>query len=408
MPPKKSKKGKAKKATKSKSTRVSQVQKTRVNVRVGGGLGGVMPAPIVYATYAPPPPANPTQFIFDNGLPPAPVKAAPVPLSSGGVTVKPKYPSRPQPHQGMSPLDKFFFDSARHRPPSEASLSSYDDLPRRAASKKSEQGANDQQRDASMRSEPLPRAAYEPQGEQLRRSERDYVPQEAPRRAASMGGWPPPRTEAPPRTASERPATASMKSEPREESMKSEPQEESIKSEEAYYMPQVPAEPPGTHHQRDSPSARAMSVDSSQVSGHTKARTPPRDGGSIHSSLPSVKSEQWGSKRGGALPGSSVGKSSVAQLSEQWARGSTVASTRSNLSSTSKASTDLMNISHGSIHRATVKSEQRSDGMKGSYYGSQRGPLSGGVSIKKESEHNSYGSNRMGSKTPSKRSGYTA
>ena len=96
MPPKKSKKAMPKKIkAKGSSVRMSHVQKTRVNVRVGRRGGGVMTAPIVYATYAPSPPAQQTQFIFDNGLPPAPVKAAPVPLISGGGTVKPEYPVRP-------------------------------------------------------------------------------------------------------------------------------------------------------------------------------------------------------------------------------------------------------------------------------------------------------------------------
>ena len=97
MPPKKKtkvprpKKAKARAKT---TTKMSQVQK--VNVRVGGGGG--MPAPIVYATYAPAPPTQPTQFVFDNGLPPAPVKREPAPHSMTGVSVSHKTPSRPQPH----------------------------------------------------------------------------------------------------------------------------------------------------------------------------------------------------------------------------------------------------------------------------------------------------------------------
>ena len=84
MPPKKTKKatkprkGKAKAKT---TTKISQVQK--VNVRVGGG-GGML-APNVYATYAPAPPTQPTQFVFNNGLPPAPVKREPAPHSVTGV-----------------------------------------------------------------------------------------------------------------------------------------------------------------------------------------------------------------------------------------------------------------------------------------------------------------------------------
>ena len=166
--------------------------------------------------------------------------------------------------------------------------------------------------------------------------------------------------------------------------MKSEPQEESIKAKEVYYMPQVPAEPPGTHHQRDSPSARAMLVDSSRVSGHTRPRTPPRDGGSVHSSsvkseLPSVKSEQW--VRGGTLPGTSLGSG----------RSPSVKSEHPTVKSEPRS----------------VKSEPKSDGMVGSYYGSRRGQLSGEVSIKSEPKSNSYGS-LGGSESSSKRTGYSS
>ncbi len=100
------KKAKAKAKT---TTKMSQVQK--VNVRVGGGW--IMPTPIVYATYAPTPPAQPTQFVFDNGLPPAPVKREPAPHSVTGVSVSRKTPSRPQPPQHMSPMSQYLFDSAR-------------------------------------------------------------------------------------------------------------------------------------------------------------------------------------------------------------------------------------------------------------------------------------------------------
>ena len=71
MPPRKKAKAKAPKKSKARKT-VSHVQ--QVSVRVGGGGGGNIPAPIVYATYAPPPPTQPTQFVFDNGMPPGPVK----------------------------------------------------------------------------------------------------------------------------------------------------------------------------------------------------------------------------------------------------------------------------------------------------------------------------------------------
>ncbi len=93
MPSKKKTKAPRPKKAKSKAktpTKMSQVQK--VNVRGGGGRGG-MPTPIVYATYAPVPPTQPTQFVFDNGLPPAPVKREPAPHSVTGVSVGHKTPS---------------------------------------------------------------------------------------------------------------------------------------------------------------------------------------------------------------------------------------------------------------------------------------------------------------------------
>ena len=46
----------------------------KVSVRVREGAGGGGAPPIVYATHAPTPPAQPTQFLFDDGMPPAPVK----------------------------------------------------------------------------------------------------------------------------------------------------------------------------------------------------------------------------------------------------------------------------------------------------------------------------------------------
>jgi hypothetical protein len=105
MPPKKTKKATKPKNAKGKTkSKISQVQKTHVNVRVETGGGGGVSAPIVYATYAPPPPTQPTQFIFDNGLPPTPVKQDPRKHSSTGVSHTPKYPVRPQSHSGMSPL----------------------------------------------------------------------------------------------------------------------------------------------------------------------------------------------------------------------------------------------------------------------------------------------------------------
>ena len=94
MPPRKKSKAKAPKKGKGRKT-ISQTQKVSVRVGGGGGGGGSMPAAIVYATYASPPPTQPTQFVFDNGSPPAPVKQSPTLHILSGVTVSQKYPSRP-------------------------------------------------------------------------------------------------------------------------------------------------------------------------------------------------------------------------------------------------------------------------------------------------------------------------
>ena len=80
MPPKKTKKSKKVKGKgkSKKSTNVSQVQSTRVSVRVAGGGGAVgFTTPMPYATYAPQMPYMPPPFVFDNGLPPAPDKVEP-------------------------------------------------------------------------------------------------------------------------------------------------------------------------------------------------------------------------------------------------------------------------------------------------------------------------------------------
>jgi len=124
MPPRK--KSRASKSKKGKGRKIfSKVQKVSVRAGGGGGGGGSMPAPIGYATYAPPPPTQPTQFVFDNGSPPAPVKREPAPQSSSltGVTVSQKYPSRPQPHQHTSPLSqKLFYSAMAGAPPSLSSV----------------------------------------------------------------------------------------------------------------------------------------------------------------------------------------------------------------------------------------------------------------------------------------------
>ena len=79
--PKKPKKAPAKKGKGSSGMR--QTVKVTVRMREGAGGGGV--PPIVYATYAPTPPAQLTQFLFDDGMPPAPVKQAPPHHMSTGV-----------------------------------------------------------------------------------------------------------------------------------------------------------------------------------------------------------------------------------------------------------------------------------------------------------------------------------
>ena len=79
--PKKPKKAPAK--TQKKGKGMHQTVKVSVRVREGAGGGGA--APIVYATYAPTPPAQPTQFTFDDGMPPAPVKRGPPHHRSSGV-----------------------------------------------------------------------------------------------------------------------------------------------------------------------------------------------------------------------------------------------------------------------------------------------------------------------------------
>ena len=110
MSPKKSKKATKPKKTKGKTkTRMPQVQTTQISVRVrtdGGGGGGVS-APIVYATYAPPPPTQLAQFVYDDGLPPAPNKQEPRKHISAGVSHTPKNPARPQSHSCMSPLSRY-------------------------------------------------------------------------------------------------------------------------------------------------------------------------------------------------------------------------------------------------------------------------------------------------------------
>ncbi len=69
------KKTKAPKARPKKSKGSSGMRQTvKVSVRVREGAGGGSVALIVYTTYAPTPPAQPTQILFDDGMPPAPVK----------------------------------------------------------------------------------------------------------------------------------------------------------------------------------------------------------------------------------------------------------------------------------------------------------------------------------------------
>ncbi len=79
--PKKWKKAPVKKGKRSSGMR----QTVKVSVRVREGAEGGGAPPIVYATYAPTPPAQPTQFLFDAGMPPAPVKREPADHRSTGV-----------------------------------------------------------------------------------------------------------------------------------------------------------------------------------------------------------------------------------------------------------------------------------------------------------------------------------
>jgi hypothetical protein len=261
MPPKK--KTKAPRPQKAKArakttTKISQVQK--VNVRVGGGGG--MPATIVYATYAPAPPTQPTQFVFDNGLPPAPVKREPAPHSMTGVSVSHKTPSRPQPHQHMSPMSQYLVNSARAgAPPNLSSIYS-----------------------ESMKSEPRGPPGGGPGGG-------GGGGGGGGKGGGGGGGGPPsvsmksepgpsPGPAADNRSVRSAPAGAPG---PRSVSMR----EGSVKS---HHSDPVPAEPTRTHHHHDSPSARAMSEDSNQISMHSRARTPPRYAGTITSTSKTVKS----------------------------------------------------------------------------------------------------------------------
>ena len=68
-------------------------QTVKVSVQVREGAGGGGSAPIVSATYAPTPPAQPTQFAFDDGMPPAPVKGGPAHHRSSGVGTDVTQPS---------------------------------------------------------------------------------------------------------------------------------------------------------------------------------------------------------------------------------------------------------------------------------------------------------------------------
>ncbi len=88
--PKKPKMAPAKKGKGSPGMR----QTVKVSVRVWEGAGGGGAPPIVYATYAPTPrPAQPTQFIVDDGMPPAPVKRGPAHHRSTGVGADATQPS---------------------------------------------------------------------------------------------------------------------------------------------------------------------------------------------------------------------------------------------------------------------------------------------------------------------------
>jgi hypothetical protein len=75
MPPRKNPKKPKKAALKKKSKESSGMRQTvKISVRVRESADGGSATPIVYATYAPTPPSQPTQFLFDDGMPSAPVK----------------------------------------------------------------------------------------------------------------------------------------------------------------------------------------------------------------------------------------------------------------------------------------------------------------------------------------------
>ncbi len=106
MPPKKNPKKPKKAAPKKKSKESSEMRQTvKVSVRLREGAGGGHAAPTVYATYAPTPPAQPTQSLFDDGMPPATVKRPPAHHRSTGVGAD--KPSTSSPVRPTYDLDRY-------------------------------------------------------------------------------------------------------------------------------------------------------------------------------------------------------------------------------------------------------------------------------------------------------------
>jgi len=120
MPPKTKTKKKTKKG-KTKSSKCkcsSQIQNTKVTVGGGGGGG----SPIVYATYAPPPPQMPTSMPYETGRGFPPEKFERTLLNDHGVnTSQGNYSSNaPQAHSDMSILEKYYHEADAAKPQSYA------------------------------------------------------------------------------------------------------------------------------------------------------------------------------------------------------------------------------------------------------------------------------------------------
>ena len=139
MPPKTKKKTKKGKTKASKCKCSSHIRSTKVSVGGGGGGGGG--APIVYATYAPPPPSMPTSMPFETGQGFAPKKFERTPYNNHSVNASQgNYSANAsQAHSIMSLLEKYFHDADAAKPQLEAGRS---DNPMSEASRYSESSVN--------------------------------------------------------------------------------------------------------------------------------------------------------------------------------------------------------------------------------------------------------------------------